>query len=367
MVLCISSRYSGTSVLLALFAVVAAACGGGAPAAQGPQGPPPAGVKLVTLEERPIEQTSEFIATVQSRRSTTVQPEVDGLVTRIFVRSGDRVRAGAPLVQINADKQQATVRSAEASRTGTEADVTYWREHVKRLESLLEAGAISQQEFEQARTSLRTAEARLAALDAQVREGQVELQYYRVEAPQNGMVGDIPIRVGDRVTTSTVITTIDETSSALEAYIQVPLDRSPELRVGLPVQLLDADGKVAATNPVTFVAPRVDDATQTVLVKSLLREFPPSLRVQQFVRARIVWRQAPGLTIPVTAVTRISGQHFCFVAEQAGEGLVARQRPVQIGELTGNDYVVISGLKPGERVITSGIQKIGEGAPIRAE
>jgi RND family efflux transporter MFP subunit len=367
MVLCISSRYSGTSVLLALSAVLAAACGGDSPAAQGAQGPPPAGVKLVTLEERPIEQTSEFIATVQSRRSTTVQPEVDGLVTRIFVRSGDRVRAGAPLVQINADKQQAAVRSAEASRTGTEADVAYWREHVKRLESLLEAGAISQQEFEQARTSLRTAEARLAALDAQVREGQVELQYYRVAAPQDGIVGDIPIRVGDRVTTSTVITTIDENTAALEAYIQVPLDRSPDLRVGLPVQLLDAEGKVAATNPVTFVAPRVDDATQTVLVKSLLREFPPSLRVQQFVRARIVWRQAPGLTIPVTAVTRISGQHFCFVAEKAGEGLVARQRPVQIGELTGNDYVVISGLKAGERVITSGIQKIGEGAPVRAE
>ena len=79
-------------------------------------------------------------------------------------------------MQINADKQQATVKSTEANRAGTEADVQYWRQQVKRLESLVGAGAISRQEFDQAQNSLRTAEARLAALDAQVREGRVELR-----------------------------------------------------------------------------------------------------------------------------------------------------------------------------------------------
>jgi RND family efflux transporter MFP subunit len=354
-------------VLLVLSGAAASACGGGSSSAQGPQGgPPPSGVKIVTLEQKPIEQASEFIATVQSRRSATVQPEVDGIVTRIFVKSGQRVSAGTPLVQINADKQQAAVRSTEASRAGTEADVQYWRQQVKRLESLVEAGAISRQEFEQAQNSLRTAEARLTALDAQVREGRVELQYYRVNAPQGGVVGDIPVRTGDRVTQSTVITTIDE-KAALEAYIQVPLDRSPDLRLGLPVQLLDSAGKIVSTSRITFVAPRVDDATQTVLVKSALQEIPPSFRVQQFVRARIVWRQVPGLTVPITAVTRISGQYFCFVAEQGPNGLVARQRPVQVGELIGNDYLVTGGVKAGDRVITAGIQKIGDGAPVRAE
>ena len=351
---------------IAASVVLLAACGGGSRADQGAAGPPPTGVQLLTLQEKPLERTSEFIATVRSLRSTTVQPETDGLVTRIFVKSGDRVAVGSPLLQINAEKQQASVKSSEAGRAGTQADVEYWRQHVKRLEALVTAGAISRQEFEQAQTSLRTAEARLAALDAQVSEGRVELQYYRVNAPQAGVVGDIPVRIGDRVTTSTVITTIDD-NAGLEAYIQVPLDRSPELRVGLPVQLLDAEGKITATNPITFVAPRVDDQTQTVLVKSLLREAPPAIRVQQFVRARIVWRTTPGLTVPVTAVTRVSGQYFSFVAEDGPKGLVARQRPVQVGDLIGNDYVVLGGLKPGDRVVTAGIQKIGEGAPIRAE
>jgi RND family efflux transporter MFP subunit len=352
-------------------AVTTLACGGEGgsnPAAAGGSGggPPAAAVKIVTLEQKPIQQASEFIATLESRRSTTVQPQVEGIVTRIFVKSGDRVRPGSPLAQIDADQQQAAVRSTEASRGGTEADVQYWRQQVKRLEALVEAGAISRQEFEQAQNSLRTAEARLAALDAQVREGRVELQYYRITAPQAGIVGDIPVRVGDRITTSTVLTTIDD-NSMLEVYIQVPLDRSPDLRVGLPVELLDSQGKVVATNPITFVAPRVDDATQTVLVKSILREVPPSVRAQQFVRSRIVWRQAPGLTIPVTAVTRVSGQYFCFVAEDNQGQLVARQRPVQLGELIENDYVVTGGLEPGQRIVVTGIQKLGDGAPIRAE
>ncbi len=324
------------------------------------------GVSTVTLQTKPLEQSSGFIATIRSIRSSTVQPEVEGVVTRIFVKSGDRVALGAPLVQIKPDKQEATVRSTEANRAAVEADVQYWTQQVKRLEALVTAGAISRQEFDQAQNSLRTAQARLSALNAQVNEQQVELQYYRVSAPQAGVVGDIPIRSGDRVTKSTMITTIDD-NSALEAYIQVPIDRSPDLRLGLPVQILDADGKVLATNPVTFVAPRVDDATQTVLIKSLLREVPPTVRTQQFVRSRIVWRTAEGVTVPLTAVTRINGKYFCFVIQKGNAGTVARQRPIEVGELLGNDYIVLSGLSAGDEVIVSGIQKIGDGAPVKPQ
>ncbi len=359
---------SSLSSALLLAAAITSACGG-SDAANGaaPAAPPPAAVSIVTLTEQPVAQTSDFIATLRSRRSTTIQPEVSGIVTRIHVKPGDRVRPGNPIVQINADKQQAAVRSTEASRAGTEADVEYWRAQVKRLEALVAAGAISKQEFEQAQNSLRTAEARLHSINADVREGQVELQYYRIQAPQAGVVGDIVIRPGDRVTPETVITTIDDNSS-LDADIQIPLDRAAELRVGLPVQLLDGEGKVVATNAITFVSPRVDERTQTVLVKTSVKDAPEFVRAQQFVRARVVWRETPGLTVPLTAVQRISGLYFCFIAEP-GEGgtLVARQRPIEVGELIGNDYVVRGGLKAGDKVITSGIQKIGNGAPVKPE
>jgi RND family efflux transporter MFP subunit len=354
------------AVSVVVLALLSAACRGNAPA-QGAGAPPPSAVKTVTLANTPIEEASEFIATIRSLRSTTVQPDVEGLIARILVKSGQRVSAGAPLVQINAEKQQAAVTTTEANRAGIDADVQFWRLQVKRLAALVEAGAVSKAEYDQAQTSLQNAESRLTALDAQVRQGRVDLRFYRVTSPQAGVVGDIPVREGDRVTTSTVITTIDATDS-LEANIQVPLDRSPMLRPGLPVQLLDADGKVVATNPLSFISPRVDDETQTVLVKSLLRQAPPSVKVLQFVRSRIVWRSQPGLTVPVTAVLRIAGQYFCFVAEKGPQGgLVARQKPIEVGEMIGNDYVIKRGLNAGEQLIVSGIQKIGDGAPVRTE
>lgn len=356
---------------LLLLTLLAAACnrGGGAPAtagAGGRGGAPAAGVRIVTLQETPIELSSDFISTVRSLSSTTIQAQVDGRITKIYVKSGDLVRAGTPMVQIDPEKQAATVRSIESQRTGRDADLTYWKAQVARLQTLVTAGAISQNEFDAARHNLDTAQANLSALDAQVREGRVQLQYYRLTAPTGGVVGDLSVREGDRITTSTVITTVDD-KSGLEAYIQVPVDRAPELKAGLMTQILDAEGNVAAENPITFVSPRADPATQTVLAKSLLRNAPADIKLQQFVKIRVVWRSAPGVTIPVTAVSRVNGQYFCFVAVTEGSGLVARQRPIQVGDTRGNDYIVRSGLTAGDRLIVGGIQKIGDGSPLRAE
>jgi RND family efflux transporter MFP subunit len=367
------SRVSSASLFTALL-LISSACnrgeGGAAPGAAGAGGrggPPPAtAVGIVTLQNHPLEVASEFISTVRSLHSTTIQPQVDGRVTRIFVKSGDAVRAGAPILQIDPDKQAATLQNTESQRAGRVADVTYWKGQVGRLQALVKAGAISQAELDTAQRNLDSAESSLAAVEAQIREGRVQLQYYRVTAPTAGVIGDISIREGDRVTTQTEITTIDD-KAGLEAYIQVPVGQAPDLRVGLTTQILDSEGKVIATNPITFVAPRVDPSTQTVLAKALLKDAPPSVRVQQFVKVRVIWKSTPGLTVPVTAVSRISGQYFCFVAEQGPNGMVARQRPISVGEIHENEYIVTGGLKVGEKLIVSGVQKIADGAPVKPE
>jgi multidrug efflux pump subunit AcrA (membrane-fusion protein) len=94
---------------------------------------------------------------------------------------------------------------------------------------------------------------------------------------------------------------------------------------------------------------------------------PGALRTDQYVRAYVIWTTEPGLTVPVTAVTRINGQWFAFVAEpgEGGKGLVAKQRSLQLGPVVGNSYTVVSGLKPGEKLIAGGIQKIRDGAPVQ--
>jgi multidrug efflux pump subunit AcrA (membrane-fusion protein) len=128
---------------------------------------------------------------------------------------------------------------------------------------------------------------------------------------------------------------------------------------------VDDTGRLIVTTKLSFVSPSVDAGTQSVLVKAGLEE-ANGLRTEQFVRTRVVWTETPSLTVPFVAVTRVNGQYFGFVAE-AGEGgkLVARQRQLDLGAVVGNDYVVKSGLKAGEQLIVAGLQKIGDGAPVR--
>jgi RND family efflux transporter MFP subunit len=356
------------TVFALIVSLAAAACSDDQGQAQngagGPPAFPPMEVKTITLEPRPLPQSSEYVSTIRSLRSITVQPQVEGIVRQIFVMAGDRVGRGQPLIQIDPDKQQATVTAAESQRLSREADLEFARQQLARMQKLFDAGAVSRAELEQAETAFKNAEAQLAAVQSQIKESQVELQYYRVTAPSAGVVGDIPTRQGDRVTQSTVITTIDQ-PEGLEAYINVPLERAMDLRRGLTVELLDTDGEVIASNPITFIAPRADDATQTVLVKATLRQMPPTVRVMQYVRARIIWSNEPALAVPVVAVTRVAGQHFVFVAEQGEKGFVARQKAVTLGDVLGEDYIVRSGLEPGARIIVSNVQKLGDGTPVK--
>jgi RND family efflux transporter MFP subunit len=320
-------------------------------------------VEVVTLKPHPVEQTTELVGTVKSRRSTTVQPQVEGFVTRILVRSGDQVAPGTPLMQIDARGQQAAVANLESQRAVREADLQFAQQDAARTRTLFDAGAASRSELEHAQSTLSAAEAQLKATEAQITEQKVQLGYHMVSAPTAGVLGDIPVRVGDRVQRTTTLTTIDQ-NAGLEVYINVPVQEAANLRVGLPVHLVDDEGRVLRTTTLSFVSPSVDAGTQSVLAKAVLDE-AGGLRTEQFVRARVVWAETPTLTVPFLAVTRVNGQYFGFVAE-SGEGgaTVAHQRQLELGAVVDNDYVVRSGLKPGEKLIVSGIQKIADGAPV---
>lgn len=351
--------------------VVSAACGSPGAPGGGPAGAPggrgaamAVPVELLTLAEKPVEQTSEFVGTVRSRRSVTVQSQVEGFITRIHVKSGDRVVPGTVLFEIDAASQQAVVANLESVLAAREADASFARQQAERAQKLLAAGAMSQQEYDQALSLQRSSEAQVKAVQEQIRQQRNELAYSRVTAAAAGEIGDVPVRTGDRIIRSTLLTTIDD-NSTLELYVNVPVQDAPRLKIGQTMHLLDDDGDVVASERVTFISPSVDDSTQTVLVKTPITGHE-ALRSDQFVRVRVVWSAAPALTVPLVAVTRISGQYFVFVAEAgSGGGLVARQHPVSVGALIGNDYLVTGGLKAGERVIVAGIQKIGDGVPVQ--
>lgn len=355
----------GPLLIILILATILSGCGSseGNAKASGPPQMPPAQVGMITAQPSPIADSSEYVATLKSRNSTTIAPQVEGQVTHIYVKSGDRVSAGTPLMQIDPLKQQATVGSQEATHAAKVANVKYSEQQLTRTKNLANAGVVSKQSFDEAQAAYDAAKAELDALEAQVREQRVQLKYYAVSAATSGIVGDIPVHEGDRVTTSTVLTTVDQPGN-LELYISVPVEKAGELAMNKRVEVLDSTGAPVAEGRITFISPKVDDQTQSVLVKSLVDNKDGKLRTSQFTRARIIWGSRPGLLVPVLAVSRINGQFFAYVAEGSEKSLTAHQRQIRLGDMIGNDYVVLDGIKPGERVITSGTQTLFEGAPV---
>lgn len=320
-------------------------------------------VKVQIVEAAPVNETTEYVATLKSRDSAVVMPEVEGRITQIYVHSGDRVTAGMPLMQIDPSKQEATVSSQEEVRTAQQATVAWAQQQYERTSGLYKAGVVSKQDLDQAQTALDTARAQLQSLEAQVTQQRVQLRYYKVVAPRQGMVGDIPVRVGDRVVTSTLLTTVDQPGT-LEAYIYVPVERTPLLRLNMPVEIVDAGGTLLAQSRISFISPEVDTTTQSVLVKARIANNRERLRTSQFIRARVIWSERRAPRIPVLSVSTIGGQYFAFVAETQNGKIVARQKLLHVGEMQGNDYVVLDGVKPGDKVIVSGTQFLTDGAPV---
>jgi len=358
-----------TSLLIPPATLVAAllfstACGKGDEAKAAPPQAQAMPVKVQTAKTQRVDDTTDYVATLKSRDSAVVMPQVEGVITQIFVHSGEQVSDGAPLMQIDPAKQQATVQSQESATAAQLAQVKWAQQNYERVSGLSAAGVVSKQDLDQARATLDAAQAQLQSLGAQGNEQQVQLHYYKVVAPRAGIVGDIPVRVGDRVVTTTQLATVDRPGS-LEAYIYIPIEKSAELKINLPVEIVDAAGSPLATSRVTFISPQVDNSTQTVLVKATIANSKDSLRTAQFIRARVVWGSQEKPMVPVVAVSRIGGLYFAFVAEpdQKG-GYVVHQKPLQIGQIVGNDYVVLDGVKPGDKVVVSGTQYLIDGVPV---
>jgi RND family efflux transporter MFP subunit len=349
-----------TSQRTVLVAAIVAACGGKPAAPPPPKALP---VDLVTLAPTQVVDASQYLGTLRSRTSASLQPEVEGKIVQIFVKSGDLVEAGQPLVQIDPERQSAATTLVREQRVGRQAQLVLAQQDLARVQRLVEKDALPQQALDDAKAAVTTAQSEVAALDAQLAGSKVQLGYYRMVAPDQGVVGDIPGRVGDRVTTQTVVTTVTD-NRVLEANIAVPVERARDLAPGLKVQVVDHEARVIGEGTIEFIAPRVDPDTQSVLIKADIDNANNALRAGQVVNARVVWRAQPGLTVPALAVTRQGDQTFVFVAVAADHGLAAKQRPVQLGPLTDNAFPVVSGLQAGDRIVTSSIQKLHDNAPI---
>ncbi len=313
------------------------------------------------------------------------------------------------------------IAQAEAQVSAAAASEELAQQRVQRYESLQEQGAISADEYQEYVTEARNASAELeqaqrrlsqlqksrltdideleAAVEreeqnlrrlergprqeviaqaranvaeaiAQVRTAEVNVSKTRLVAPISGIVGDIPVEVGDYVEQGDTLTTLTA-NDVLELNLSIPLEDAPRLQLGLPVEIIDNQDQAIARGNISFISPNVTADSQLILAKATFKGNNKALLNRQFIQARIIWEQRQGVLIPTTAVSRLGGQTFVFVAkpndskEEGAAPLIAEQRQVELGEVQGNNYQVISGLKPGEKIITAGILRLRDGAPIQ--
>jgi RND family efflux transporter MFP subunit len=225
----------------------------------------PVQVAPVTLS--PVPRSDTYVATIKSRRSATMQPQVDGNLVNIFVKSGDLVRAGQVLMRIDPLKQMATVQSQQATQAQKKAIYDYSQIQFERQRKLFEDGVVSRDAYDQATQAYQNAKADYEANAALTDTQKQQLAYYDIRAPFTGIVGDIPVHLGDYVSTTTLLTTVDENAD-LEAYIYVPTERAGLVRQGLPVEILDTAGKTLVKSKISFLSPQVDNGLQSILAKA---------------------------------------------------------------------------------------------------
>jgi RND family efflux transporter MFP subunit len=401
--------------------------------------PPPVSVTVQAIDNGTLQESSEFVGTLEARQRVNLRPQIAGRIERVLARQGDAVGVGTPILQLrpvrseasvqaavsDVDAQRATlanaltgVRTAEAEVERRSADIKRLQAELrsrnasvklaqvnyKRARSLVAAGASARQTLDDrtqeidaaiaardaanqslqvARKDLAAAQAQLSGARATVLQNQSQLQrtraelavqvedlnYNRVVSPIVGVVGDIPVKEGDYVNVGDTLTNIIQ-NDALDLRISVPISRQAQLRPGLVVELLNpTSGKQIGSGRLNFISPQVNTQEQGTLTKARFPNDNRGLKDGQYVRARVIWNQRPGLLVPIVAVSRVGAQAFVYVMETESKNKqsrqIARQKPVKLGTAQGQQYQVISGLNPGDQLITSGIQSLTNGAPIR--
>jgi multidrug efflux pump subunit AcrA (membrane-fusion protein) len=249
----------------------------------------------------------------------------------------ETARAEAASAQADAKNARAVLKALQARRVSELSDLKLNQREYERFSYLYREGATSLQILDQRRNGLEAAKAKIAQTDADiaaqeaailrveaaiakaqativknqrlvkqaqanVKEQAVQLQFYTIAAPFAGTVGDLPVKVGDFVDTSTPLTTITENRS-LEVTFSVPNEQALQLRQGMLVELTDGQGRKVGTSRIFFISPKATNDTQSVLVKSLFDNSQGQLRTDQFVRVKVIWDKRPGVLVPTTAVT----------------------------------------------------------------
>ena len=352
----------------------------------------------IAVREGDFVEKGQTIVQLQQNRE---QAEVNAAVSQVNITQADLINSEAQVKAAEAEvaRAEAAVGQARADLRRQEADVNLAKTNIERAQFLVKEGAESQQYLddrtqemdsavatqqalqqalnasekeliaarEEVRAAIANVERQRASLnqaEANVGVASENLEFNRIVAPINGIVGNIVPKIGDYVEAGDSITSITSNEN-ITVNIGIPIEQANQLEIGLPVAVISRRNGDRLTGEISFISPTTTQ--QSVLVKATVPN-DGQLQDEQSVLTRVIWEKKPGVLVPTTAISRIAGQNFVFVAEEVerdGEtSLVAKQKVVQLGDIQGQSYQVISGLEPGDLLITSGILNLSDGVPV---
>jgi membrane fusion protein, multidrug efflux system len=376
-----------TAIVAAFAAVVAvlAGCGqkpaegGAAAAAAAASGPPPAEVGVITVAPRAVGLATELPGRLEASRVAQVRARAAGILQKRLFTEGSDVRAGQPLFTIDSAPYRATAASAQASLARAQANLTQAAAQAERYKPLMEANAISKQDYINAVAAQKTAEADVATAKAAVQSAQITLGYASVTSPIAGRIGRALVTEGALVGQGEA-TPLAVVQQINPIYVNFTQSTTDVLRLrkaiatgqfkraggdGASVRILLEDGTdYGQTGKLLFSDLTVDPTSGQITLRAEVPNPSALLLPGMYVRVRLEQAQAEsGIVVPQQSVTRGSTGDTVMVVGADGK---VTPRPVKIGSAVDGQWVVLDGLKPGEQVMADGFQKLRGNAPVKA-
>jgi RND family efflux transporter MFP subunit len=359
-----------TAVLLVVFFL--AGCGGRAAA---PSGAPPE-VRVVTVAQRDVPIVSEWVATLDGYVNAQIQPQVTGYIVKQTYKEGSTVHNGDVLFEIDPRPFKALLDQAKAQLAEAQAQMGKTQLDVDRDTPLAKERAIAQSQLDNDIQANLAAKAAVQSSEAQVEQAALNLGFTHVTSLFDGIAGIAQVQLGNLVNPSTVLTSVSQVNP-IKAYF--PISEQEYLRLAArtnarqghddapndapALELILADGTVyPSKGRILYTDRQVDITTGTIRVVSAFPNPKNFLRPGQFGRVRTsTYTRTGALLVPQRAVVELQGT---FQVAVVGNDNKVSVRIVKVGERVGTEWIIDSGVKPGEMVIVEGVQKVRDGSPV---
>ena len=315
------------------------------------EGPPPESVATALAAQQSWEATISDVGTATSSKGVTVSSEASGIVRRIHFESGDSVKKGTPLVDLDTNVERSQLGAAEAKRDLASINLS-------RTSALLASNSIARAEYDTDETQLDVAKHDVDTLRAQIALKQVR-------APFDGQLGIRLVNVGQYLGAGVPIAVLERVKP-LYVDFTTPQERLPQIAIGMPVRVtLASDGSSTREGKIEAIEPAVDVTTRTVRVRATVPNDDGAIRPGMFLRVTVILpRREDVVVVPASAILHASFGDSVFVVEDKPPSKLARQQFVRTGETRGDFVAIKDGLAPGQEVVSSGAFKLRTGGRV---